>query len=246
MPLGGRADALPLPGLRFRPLPPGPRPRAGGADGRAGRGERRGRRRGLGRPRGGVPQVAQPCRGEGSRDDAAATDPGTRRGNPASRCAGTRRKACILDVFHAPECASEALKVLVRCVFARKARLAGIKAQLLDGKVGRVMADLRPHRSRGKAVAKCIDQFDSNKGRMRHDECRARGMQIGSGQIESGCKKMVAARFKRSGCEWSRRGANALPALKACWKNLQREEFAPWKAQRIAAAQPENWRAPRN
>ncbi len=156
--------------------------------------------------------------------------------NVADELLAGMRKTCILDVFHALECASEALKVLVRCVFARKARLAGIKAQLLDGKVGRVMADLRPHRGRGKAVAKCIDQFDSNKGRMRHDECRARGMQIGSGQIEGSCKKMVAARFKKSGCKWSKRGANALLALKCCWGNSGWEEFAFWKAQRIAAA----------
>ena len=61
------------------------------------------------------------------------------------------------------------------------------------------------------------------------------GMQIGSGQIESSCKQMVVTRFKRSGCKWSVQGANALMALKSCWKNLQWEEFAFWKAQRIAA-----------
>ncbi len=156
--------------------------------------------------------------------------------NVADELLAGMRKTCILDVFHALEYASEALKVLVGCEFARKARLAGIKAQLLDGKVGRVMADLRPHRGRGKAVAKCIDYFDSNKGRMRYDEYRARGMQIGSGQIESSCKQIVVTRFKRSGCKWSKRGANALLALKSCWENSGWEEFAFWKAQRIAAA----------
>ena len=57
-----------------------------------------------------------------------------------------------------------------------------------------------------------------------------------SALIESCCRQKVATRFKRSGCKWSVRGANALLALKTCWRNLRWEEFTPWKAQRIAAA----------
>ncbi len=71
---------------------------------------------------------------------------------------------------------------------------------------------------------------------MRYDEYRARGMRTGSGKVESRCRQTVASRFKKSGCKWSVRGANALLALKSCWTNLQWEEFALWKAQRIAAA----------
>lgn len=32
---------------------------------------------------------------------------------------------------------------------------------------------------------------------MRYDAYRARGMQVGSGQIESSCKQMVVTRFSR-------------------------------------------------
>ena len=144
------------------------------------------------------------------------------------------RRTCILVVFHSLEYASAALKALVRDDGEHRARLADVKARLLDGQVARVIADLRPHRDRDKDVAKCIDYFESNKERMRYDEYRARGMQIGSGQFQSCCKQLVASRFKRSGCKWSERGANALLALKSCWKNLQWKEFALWKAQRIA------------
>ena len=49
-------------------------------------------------------------------------------------------------------------------------------------------------------------------------------------------KVEVSARFKKSGCRWSVRGANALLALKTCWNNLRWEKFALWKAQRIALA----------
>ena len=156
--------------------------------------------------------------------------------NVADELLAGMRKTYILDVFHALEYASAALRALVRCDDAHKARLAAVKARLLDGNVARVIADLRPHRDRNKDVARCIDCFEANKERMRYDEYRARGMQIGSGQIESCCKQMVVTRFKRSGCKWSVRGANALLALKTCWKNLRWEEFALWKARRIAAA----------
>ncbi|MDE0696611.1 MAG: hypothetical protein OXH76_12360 [Boseongicola sp.] len=90
--------------------------------------------------------------------------------------------------------------------------------------------------SQNKDVAKCIDYFEANRERTRYDEWRVRGMQVGSGLVESCCKQMFATRIKRSGCKWSVRGANALLALKTCWKNLRWEEFAIWKAQRTAAA----------
>lgn len=71
---------------------------------------------------------------------------------------------------------------------------------------------------------------------MRHDECRARDMRSGTGQIGSRRRLMAVMRFRRSGCGWSARGANALLALKACCGNLRWEGFALWKARRIGTA----------
>ncbi len=156
--------------------------------------------------------------------------------NVADELLAGMRKTCILDVYHALEYASAALKALAGDSGGHKARLAGVKARLLDGQVAGVIADLEPHRGRHKDAARRIDCFESNKSRMRYDEYRARGMQIGSGKVESRCRQTVASRFKTSGCKWSVRGADALLALKSCWTNLQWEAFAHWKAQRIAAA----------
>ena len=150
--------------------------------------------------------------------------------NVADEVLSGMKKTYILDVFHALQYASATLKALVTCDLAHKRRLAEVKAQLLGGKVARVIADLRPYRDRNKDVAKCIDYFEANKDRMRYDEYRARGLQIRSGQIESSCRQIVGTRLKRPGCKWSLRGANALLALNACWKNLQWEEFTLWKA----------------
>ena len=117
--------------------------------------------------------------------------------NVADELPASMRKTCIPDLFHALEHASEAVRVPIGCKAGRKARPAGIRALLPDGKVGRVIAELQPCRGWHEAVAKCIDHHASSRERMRHDEYRTRGMQIGSGQVESSCRQMVEARGKR-------------------------------------------------
>ena len=42
---------------------------------------------------------------------------------------------------------------------------------------------------------------------MGYDEYRANGRFVGSGVIESVCKTVVGRRFKRSGMDWSLKGA---------------------------------------
>ena len=142
----------------------------------------------------------------------------------------------ILDSFQAFEDASDAVKALVSGKNQRKRRLEQIKAQLLNGAVETVMADLTPHRHQGDAIERCIDDDEANKDRMRDDDDRARGLQIGSGQIESRCKTLVASRFKKAGARWSKAGANALLALKSCWANGQWNEFAQWRVRRCITA----------
>jgi len=142
---------------------------------------------------------------------------------------GNQNVTYILEAFHAFEYASDAVKELVAGQDKRKIRLEQIKTQLLNGAVETVIAELTPHRQQGDAIARCIDDYAANKDRMRYDDYRARGLQIGSGQIESRCKTLVASRFKNSGARCSKVGANALMALKSCWANGQWEEFVQWK-----------------
>lgn len=44
------------------------------------------------------------------------------------------------------------------------------------------------------------------RGRLRYKYFRERGLPIGSGPVESGCKYVVGARCKRNGMRWSRGG----------------------------------------
>lgn len=67
-----------------------------------------------------------------------------------------------------------------------------------------------PHRDRDKDAAKGIDCFESNKERMRYDECWARGMQIRGGQIEPANKAIETTRMIRSGQSWGRDGGQGV------------------------------------
>jgi hypothetical protein len=45
----------------------------------------------------------------------------------------------------------------------------------------------------------------------------ARGLFVGSGVVEAGCKSIIGARMKKSGAKWSVRGANGIIALRCTY-----------------------------
>ena len=53
---------------------------------------------------------------------------------------------------------------------------------------------------------------------------RARGLQIGSGSVESACKQLVTARLKQAGMIWDAAGAEAVAAVRAWLKSERWEE----------------------
>lgn len=77
-----------------------------------------------------------------------------------------------------------------------------------------------------------IAYFDKNKDRMRYREFRKKGLFIGSGVIEAGCKTVIGARLKQSGMFWSVDGANAIIALRCCQLNNRFEDY--WDRRRVA------------
>ena len=142
----------------------------------------------------------------------------------------------ILDRFHALDCAAAAVRAIAPDRAGRKARMERIKAQLNGGRVGPAVAGLKPHRHRDEAVEACVRCTEANKDRMRYNVCRKRGLPVGSGVVESACKRIVGSRFKRSGCRWSKAGANALLAAECCIDNNRWADFLDWRAGRAAAA----------
>jgi hypothetical protein len=56
--------------------------------------------------------------------------------------------------------------------------------------------------------------FLSNRHRTQYPKYISRGMMIGSGPVEAGCKVVVAQRMKQSGMRWVSKGADAMLALR--------------------------------
>jgi len=76
------------------------------------------------------------------------------------------------------------------------------------------------------------EYFQTNASRMRYPEFRARGLFVGSGVIEAGCKAVIGSRLKQSGMFWTVRGANAIIALRCCRLNDRFEDY--WEEKGVA------------
>jgi len=60
-----------------------------------------------------------------------------------------------------------------------------------------------------------ITYFTNNAHRMRYAYFRGQGHHIGSGCVESACKRVIGARLKQAGMRWTPEGADQIAALRA-------------------------------
>lgn len=70
-----------------------------------------------------------------------------------------------------------------------------------------------------------IGYFEKNKERMRYAEFRGRGLFVGSGVLEAGCRTVIGQRLKQSGMHWTVRGANSILALRCNILSNRWEDF---------------------
>ena len=144
----------------------------------------------------------------------------------------------IVDFFHA----SEKLREVAKALFPgdRDSREQWAEARCADLKAGRMaglLATLRAHAGSCEAAAQCVGYIETNRERMRYDEFRAQGLQIGSGVVEGACKTVVGGRLKQGGMRWSKDGADAVMALRSCILSGRYEDFREWRSEgRTAAA----------
>ncbi|MCY3872701.1 MAG: hypothetical protein OXF88_00230 [Rhodobacteraceae bacterium] len=141
----------------------------------------------------------------------------------------------MLDIFHALEYASDAVKAMLPDKAERDRRFAEIKANLEAGRAAKVIRELEPFSGRYKEVEACRRYYRNNIERMRYNRYRDRGMQIGSGVVESGCKRH-RLRLKRPDTRWSETGANAMLALKNCAMNFRLPDFLDWRVRQAVVA----------
>ncbi len=90
---------------------------------------------------------------------------------------------------------------------------------LWDGRVADVRAALEPYRAKGEGVTDALSYFTTHQERMDYPAYRARGLQVGSGTVESACKQLVSARLKLAGMIWDVAGAEAVAVVRAWLKS---------------------------
>jgi hypothetical protein len=142
----------------------------------------------------------------------------------------------IVDYYHAAEHLGDVARVLFpEDEERRKSWFEPAKKKLWEGKMSSLLSELGALRVRGKkkdTIRRAIAYFEKNRQRMRYDEFRKKGLFIGSGVVEAGCKCLIGGRLKQSGMHWSVRGANAIIALRCC---IQSERFEGyWESRRAA------------
>jgi hypothetical protein len=99
-----------------------------------------------------------------------------------------------------------------------KTWLDNTQADLYEGRLGsviracRALATLAP-----KAVAEARSYFAFNRTRLRYAKFRAKGFQIGSGSMQSGCKQVGLEPLKIPGPQWSLDAARKLAKARAAF-----------------------------
>jgi uncharacterized protein UPF0236 len=86
---------------------------------------------------------------------------------------------------------------------------------LWHGRIQEVLDALHDVAWLSSTIAEQETYFVRNQSRMDYAHYRAMGWQIGSGSIESACKRVIAARCKQAGMRWTHAGVTAIASLRA-------------------------------
>ncbi len=144
----------------------------------------------------------------------------------------------IVDLYHARQHLWDLARTLHPNDEAQQKRWIGLhqKRWLDKGKIEKLVGALRATHSANAEVEDKIrieaDYFQRNAERMRYPKFRSQHLFVGSGVIEAGCKSVIGSRLKRSGMFWTVRGANAILALRCCYRNGRFEDY--WENRRAA------------
>lgn len=136
----------------------------------------------------------------------------------------------IIDLYHA----REHLLDLCRALFDRDLkRFNRFKDQwwhALDlGHIERLVQEatqwLPKDEQAGKDARREIAYFEKNAHRMRYQHFKEQELFLGSGVVEAACRTIVGERLKKSGMEWTVRGANAIIALRCMTQSGRLEDY---------------------
>ena len=138
----------------------------------------------------------------------------------------------IVDLFHAREHLNSLTRSLEFMLGDRKDQWLAARPEDLDyGDIDGIEAAVRTYPLDGVKkddVEKELLYFLNNAPRMRYRWFRSRGLFVGSGVVESGCKAVIGQRLKLSGMRWTVAGADAIATLRC--QQASRPEDRIWLA----------------
>jgi Uncharacterised protein family (UPF0236) len=134
----------------------------------------------------------------------------------------------IVDLYHARQHVAELAKLVLGSEWKpwAEARYRELDAGKIEPLLGALLRLKTPQPDVQAAIRKGIHYFQTNAERMRYGEFRKRGLFVGSGVVEAGCKTIVGKRLKQSGMHWTRRGANAILALRCLDLSCQFHKYS--------------------
>lgn len=142
----------------------------------------------------------------------------------------------IVDRFHAKQHLSELGKSLYGLTMPRAFQWVDRRKEELDtGKFQALLTAIRRHIPRSEDARRCLHYFQTNRERMRYPEFHAQGLCTSTGVVEAGCKVAIGTRLKRAGMHWTKRGSNAIIALRCSKLSGRFQDFWERRSELMAA-----------
>jgi hypothetical protein len=146
----------------------------------------------------------------------------------------------IVDLYHAREHLHSLTRSLEFMLLNHKDEWLAARLEDLDyGCIDGIEAAVRKYPLEGvrkDEVSKELGYFLNNAPRMRYHWFRSRGLFVGSGVVEAGCKAVIGQRLKQSGMHWTVPGADAIIALRCAEASSQWEAICSNRYNQTGAA----------
>jgi hypothetical protein len=133
----------------------------------------------------------------------------------------------VVDLYHAREHLHDLARFLEFMLGDRKDEWLAARLEDLDyGDIDGICTAARVYPLTGvkkDELDTALGYFENNAPRMRYKWFRSRGLFVGSGVVEAGCKAVIGQRLKSSDIRWTVAGAGAIAALRCQQASSQRE-----------------------
>jgi hypothetical protein len=147
---------------------------------------------------------------------------------------------CIVDLYHAREHLHSLAQSLEFMLGDRKDEWLAARLEDLDyGDIDGIKTAVRQYPLEGAKkddAEKELGYFLNNAPRMRYHWFRSRGLFVGSGVVEAGCKSVIGQRLKQSGMHWTVNGADSIITLRCAEASSQWEAICSNRHNQTGAA----------